>query len=183
LEVEIDRHGDFVPGVEEGDHLIAFVEGVISKENLECSSNTISLHFPKKPALFAFDAVHQPRNVMNVALVGLDFRVLGVEEGAQLSVEGPELVLVEFPGQLVQGLRCFKVLDNIIRADRIVVQNIRSDLLDGPQVNLVYEEQVLYALWMVKHPSTVFLLIHIKLFAGLEPGPHCGLRGNVFVHH
>jgi hypothetical protein len=60
LEVEIDRHGDFVPGVEEGDHLIAFVEGVIPKENLECSSNPISLHFPKQPALLAFNAVHQP---------------------------------------------------------------------------------------------------------------------------
>lgn len=120
---------------------------------------------------------------MNVALVGLDFRVLGVEEGAELSVEGPELVVVEFPGQLVQGLRRFKVLENIIRADGIVVQNIRSDLLDGPQVNLVYEEQVLYALCLVKHPSPVFVMIHIKLFAGLESGPHCGLRSDVFVHH
>ena len=60
LEVEIDRHGDFVPGVEEGDHLIAFVEGIIAKENLECSSNPISLHFPKQPTLFAFDTIHQP---------------------------------------------------------------------------------------------------------------------------
>jgi hypothetical protein len=120
---------------------------------------------------------------MNVALVGLDFRVLGVEEGAEFSVEGPELVVVEFPSQLVQGLRRFKVLNYIIRADGIVVQNIRSDLLDGPQVNLVYEEQILNALWMVKHPSPVFLMVYIKLFAGLESGPHCGLGGDVFVHH
>ena len=120
---------------------------------------------------------------MNVALVGLDCRVLGVEECAELSVKGPELVVVEFPGQFVQGLRCFKILYYIIRADGIIVQNVGSDLLDGPQVNLVDEEQVLYALWMIKHPTPVFLMVYIKLFIGLETRPHCRLGSYVFVHH
>lgn len=30
LEIEIDGHGYFVPGVEEGDHFVSFIEGIVA---------------------------------------------------------------------------------------------------------------------------------------------------------
>ena len=63
------------------------------------------------------------------------------------------------------------------------MQNIRGDLLDGPEVNLVDKEEVLYAFRVVENPSAVFIMVDIKLITSFEPGPHCGLGSDVLVHH
>ncbi len=63
------------------------------------------------------------------------------------------------------------------------MQNIRGDLLDGPEVNLVDKEEVLYAFRVVENPSAVFIVVYIELLISFEPGPHCGLGSDVLVHH
>jgi hypothetical protein len=47
LEVEIYRHGYFVPGIKQHYHFVSFVKGVIPQEDFKGGSNTIRLHLAK----------------------------------------------------------------------------------------------------------------------------------------
>lgn len=56
-------------------------------------------------------------------------------------------------------------------------------MFDGPKIYLVYEKKILDSFGMVKHSALVLIVVDKKLFGVFEPGPNCGFRSDVLVHH
>ena len=69
---------------------------------------------------------------MNVSLIVLDLRILGVEKCPQLSIERLERIVLEFFRNIIEKLEGTQVFNNILRMDSIIQQHIRRDLFYRP---------------------------------------------------